>query len=124
MDIQSTVTRVKGEYKDYLRQTHPDWADSTVSTHVSDAFYLYQNTIALSFWKCFADDASMAAARQDLLDYLKNEVMSDRAEERAKGYDRDLTMLKEFLDSKGGVRQYIGYEYDCEATIYQYAKRV
>lgn len=124
MDIQSTVTRVKGEYKDYLRQTHPDWADSTVSTHVSDAFYLYQNTIALSFWKCFADDTSMAAARQDLLDYLKNEVMSDRAEERAKGYDRDLTMLKEFLDSKGGVRQYIGYEYDCEVTIYQYAKRV
>lgn len=124
MDIQSTVTRVKGEYKDYLRKTHPDWADSTVSTHVSDAFYLYQNTIALSFWKCFADDASMAAARQDLLDYLKNEVMSDRAEERAKGYDRDLTMLKEFLDSKGGVRQYIGYEYDCEAAIYQYAKRV
>ena len=124
MDIQSTVTRVKGEYKDYLRQTHPDWADSTVSTHVSDAFYLYQNTIALSFWKCFADAASMAAARQDLLEYLKNEVMSDRAEERAKGYDRDLAMLKEFLDSKGGVRQYIGYEYDCEVTIYQYAKRV
>lgn len=124
MDIQSTVTRVKGEYKDYLRKTHPDWADSTVSTHVSDAFYLYQNTIALSFWKCFADDTSMAAARQDLLDYLKNEVMSDRAEERAKGYYRDLTMLKEFLDSRGGVRQYIGYEYDCEATIYQYAKRV
>lgn len=124
MDIQSTVTRVKGEYKDYLWKTHPDWADSTVSTHVSDAFYLYQNTIALSFWKCFADDASMAAARQDLLDYLKNEVMSDRAEERAKGYYRDLTMLKEFLDSKGGVRQYIGYEYDCEVTVYKYAKMV
>ena len=64
MDIQSTVTRVKGEYKDYLRRAHPDWADSTVSTHVSDAFYLYQNTIALSFWKCFADDNSMEAARQ------------------------------------------------------------
>ena len=124
MDIQSTVTRVKGEYKDYLRQTHPEWADSTVSTHVSDAFYLYQNTIALSFWKCLADDSSMAAAQQDLLDYLTSEVMSDRASERAKGYYKDLTMLKEFIDSKGGVRQYIGYEYDCEATIYQYAKRV
>ena len=124
MDIQSTVTRVKGEYKDYLRQTHPEWADSTVSTHVSDAFYLYQNTIALSFWKCLADDSSMAAAQQDLLDYLTNEVMSDRANERAKGYYKDLTMLKEFIDSKGGVQQYIGYEYDCETTIYQYAKRV
>ncbi len=124
MDIQSTVTKVKGEYKDYLRQMHPDWADSTVSTHASDAFYLYQNTIALSFWKCFADDNSMAAARQDLLDYLKNEVMSERAEDRAKEYYTDLTMLKEFLDSNGGVRQYIGYEYDCEVTVYKYAKLV
>lgn len=124
MDIQSTITKVKGEYKDYLRKTYPDWADSTVSTHVSDAFYLYQNTIALSFWKCLADEDSMAVARQDLFDYLKNEVMSERAEERAKGYYKDLNMLKEFVDSKGGVHQYIGYEYDCEATIYQYAKRV
>ena len=70
MDIQSTVTRAKREYKDYLRQMHPDWTDSTVNTRVSDAFYLYQNTISLSFWKSFADDISMAAAYQDLLDYL------------------------------------------------------
>ncbi len=124
MDIQNTVTRVKGEYKDYLRRTHPDWAESTVSTHVSDAFYLYQNNIVLSFWKCFTDDNSIAAAQQDLLDYFTNEVLSSRAGERAKGYCKDLTMLKEFIDSKGGVRQYIGYEYDCEATIYQYAKKV
>lgn len=99
MDIQSTITKVKGEYKDYLRKMHPDWADSTVSTHVSDAFYLYQNTISLSFWKCFADDASMAAAQQDLIDYLKNEVMS----ERAKGYYKDLTMFKEFITSNGYI---------------------
>lgn len=124
MDIQNTITKIKGEYKDYLRRTHPDWADSTVSTHVSDAFYLYQHTIALSFWKCLADDDSMAAARQDLFDYLEHEVMSERAEERANGYYKDLTMLKEFVDSKGGVQEYIGYEYDCEVTIYQYAKRV
>ena len=65
---------------------HPDWAESTLSTHVSDAFYLYQNTIALSFWKCFESDESMAAAKQDILDYLKNDVMSERSEERAAGY--------------------------------------
>ena len=124
MDIQSTVTRAKREYKDYLRQMHPDWTDSTVNTRVSDAFYLYQNTISLSFWKSFADDTSMAAAYQDLLDYLTDEVMSDRAKERADHYFKGMTMLKEFVDSKGGVRQYVGYEYDCEATIYQYAKQV
>ena len=56
MDIGNTVSRVRKEYKEYLSEKHPDWAESTVRTHVSDAFYLYQNTIALSFWKCFADD--------------------------------------------------------------------
>ena len=33
-------------------------------------------------------------------------------------------MLKDFIDAKGGVRTYIGYEYDCEATVYNYAKQV
>lgn len=48
MDIGVTISKVRKEYKEYLRETHPDWADTTISTHVSDAFYLYQNTIALS----------------------------------------------------------------------------
>lgn len=124
MDNGNTIARVKKEYKEYLREKHPDWAESTLKTHISDAFYLYQNTIALSFWKCLADDASMASAKEDIRNYLKNEIMSDRADERTTAYFHDLTMLKEFLDSKGGVQNYIGYEYDCEATIYQYCKKV
>ena len=42
MDIGVTIGKVRKEYKEYLRENHPDWADTTVSTHVSDAFYLYQ----------------------------------------------------------------------------------
>lgn len=122
MDIQETISRARREYKDYLRERHPDWAESTLSTHVSDAFYLYQNTIALSFWKCFESDESMVAAKQDILEYLKHDVMSERAEERTAGYFNDLKMLKEFLDTKGGVRAYVGPEYDCEVTVYKYAK--
>ena len=122
MDIQETISRVRKEYKDYLREKHPDWAENSLSTHVSDAFYLYQNTIALSFWKCFESDESMAAAKQDILEYLKHDVMSERAEERTAGYFNDLKMLKEFLDTKGGVRAYVGPEYDCEVTVYKYAK--
>ena len=122
MDIQETISHARKEYKDYLREKHPDWAESSLSTHVSDAFYLYQNTIALSFWKCFESDESMAAAKQDILEYLKHDVMSERAEERTAGYFNDLKMLKEFLDTKGGVRAYVGPEYDCEVTVYKYAK--
>lgn len=123
MDIGNTVSRVRKEYKEYLRDGHPDWSESTLRTRVSDAFYLYQNTIALSFWKCFEDDSSMEAAKEDIRSYLKHEIMSDRADERTKGYFDDLSMLKEFIDSQGGVRKYIGYEYDCEATVYKYVKK-
>ena len=40
MDIGVTISKVRKEYREYLRETHPDWADTTISTHVSDAFYL------------------------------------------------------------------------------------
>lgn len=123
MDIGNTVSRVRKEYKEHLREAHPEWAESTLRTRVSDAFYLYQNTIALSFWKCFADENSMAAAKEDIRSYLVQEIMSDRADERTAAYYHDLAMLKEFIDSKGGVRAYIGYEYDCEETVYKYAKK-
>ncbi len=122
MDIGVTISKVRKEYREYLRETHPDWADTTISTHVSDAFYLYQNTIALSFWKCFESDASMEKAKGEIFDYLKQEVMSDRADERTAQYYRDLKRLKEFIDSKGGVKTYIGYEYDCEVIVYKYVK--
>lgn len=122
MDNGVTIGKVKKEYKEYLREKHPDWSESTLRTHISDAFYLYQNTIALSFWKCFADDTSMEVAKEDINNYLTHEAMSDRAEERTRTYYADLVMLKEFLDSKGGVQTYIGYEYDCEKTIYKYCK--
>lgn len=122
MDVGSTIARVKAKYRDYLRETHPEWKASTLSTHVSDAFYLYQNTVVLSFWKCFENEDSMAAAREELYSYLKDEVLSERADERTSGYFKDLCLLKEFFDSKGGVRSYIGYEYDAEVQIYKYAK--
>lgn len=125
MDIQSTITAVKSEYRDYLRRKHPEWAESSVKTHVSDAFYLYQNTASISFWKIFKDDQSMASAKEDLLCYLTDEVMSSRAAERTAGYYNDLRMLKEFLDTEfGGVEKRIGYEYNAEAVVYEYAKKV
>lgn len=107
MDLSNTIAKVKKEYREYLRNKHPDWSTSTLSTHISDAFYLYQNTIALSFWKCFADNDSMAAAKEDIRNYLLHEVMSDRADQRTTTYYRDLVRLKEFLDSRGGVKNYI-----------------
>ena len=125
MDIGATVSEVRKEYKDYLREKHPEWADSTVKTHVSDAFYIWNNTLLPSFWKTLIDDDSMELGRQAIYSYLKNDLLSDTAEVRAKAYFADLTMLKEFLDTvHGGVAKRVGYEIDCEKTVYKYAKMV
>ncbi len=123
MDIGSTVSTVRKEYKEYLKNKHPSWAEITLKTHVSDAFYLWNNTLVPSFWKSLLDEESMQNAKQAIYDYLKYELMSDRAEERTSAYFMDFQMLKEFLDKQfGGVKNRIGYEFDCEVIIYKYAK--
>ena len=125
MDIGTTVSAVRKEYKEYLRAKHPDWAENTLKTHVSDAFYLWNNTIVPSFWKVLVDDSAMETAKAAIFDYLKNELMSVRAESRTKDYFADLIMFKTFLDERfGGVKNRVGYEFDCEKTIYKYAKMV
>lgn len=71
MDIGTTVSAVRKEYKDYLREKHPEWAENTVKTHVSDAFYIWNNTLLPSFWKTLIDDESMEIGRQAIYSYLK-----------------------------------------------------
>lgn len=123
MDVGTTVSEVRKEYKDYLREKHPEWAENTVKTHVSDAFYIWNNTLLPSFWKTLIDDDSMEIGRQAIYNYLKNDLLSDTAEVRAKAYFSDLSMLKEFLDTvHGGVAKRVGAEIDCEKIVYKYAK--
>lgn len=123
MDIGTTVRDIRKEYKDYLAIKNPEWNERTVKTHVSDSFYVWNNTLVTSFWKSLVDDESMEAAKQAIYDHLKNDLLSDKAEIRTKSYFADLTMLKEFLDSEyGGVKNRVGYEFDCEKTVYKYAK--
>lgn len=125
MDNTSTISAVRAEYKEYLREQHPEWSDNTLKTHVSDAFYAYNHTLTISFWKSLYDEASMEEARKAIFDYLQNEIVSDRAEERTKAYFADLCMLKEFLDNQyGGVKERVGIEYEAEKILYEYAKQV
>lgn len=125
MDISTTIGAVRREYKEYLRDKNPSWGENTLKTHVTDAFYIWNNTLCVSFWKTFADNESMEDGKQAIYNYLKYDLLSDRAEERAREYYKDLCMLKEYLDTvHGGVKERVGYEYDCETVVYKYAKQV
>ena len=104
---------------------HPEWKEATINTHVSDSFYAWNNTLVLSFWKSLLDDKAMESAKTAIYEYLKNDILSDSAEGRTKAYFKDLTALKEFLDATyDGVKNRVGYEFDCEKTVYKYAKLV
>lgn len=125
MDIGNTIKEVRKEYKEYLTRMHPEWKEATINTHVSDSFYAWNNTLVLSFWKSLLDDKAMESARTAIYEYLKNDILSDSAEGRTKAYFKDLTALKEFLDATyDGVKNRVGYEFDCEKTVYKYAKLV
>ncbi len=124
MDIGTTVSAVRREYKDFLRKQNPNWTETVLKTHVADAFFIWNYTIVHSFWKCLLDDASVENAKNAIFDYLENEIMSDNAMVRTEAYVSDLKMLKSFLDDVyGGVEKRVGYELNCEKTLYNYAKQ-
>ena len=124
MDTGDKIREVRKEYKEYLTQKHPEWSENTVKTHVSDASFIWNNTVIPGFWKVFVDDESMEAARIAIMDFLKNETKSDTYEERTRGYYRDLKRMKEFFDTvHGGVKNRIGDEFDAEEVIYSVCKK-
>ena len=124
MDTHDKLREIRKEYKSYLTEKYPEWTESTVNTHVSDACFIWNNTVIPGFWKVFVSDESMRAAKESIKDYLKNETKTDKYEERTNGYFRDLLLLKEFFDTQfGGVAKRIGSEFDAEELMYEIAKR-
>lgn len=119
MDTFEKIKEIKSEYRSYLAQKHPEWAESTVSTHVSDAFYIWNNTVLPGFWKIFLSDDSLMATRDALSDHFQYEVKVDNYKARTNGYFKDLQMLKAFFDEEfGGVEKRIGEEFWSEEVLY------
>lgn len=124
MDTFDKIKEIRKEYKAYLAEKHPEWAERTVNTRVSDAFFIWNNTVMPGYWKIFVSDESMNEAKENIRGFLKNENLSPNYDERTKGYFRDLEMLKEFLDTKyNGVINRIGDEFYAEEVIYSVAKK-
>lgn len=119
MDTFERVKALKSKYKNYLAEQHPDWAESSVSTHVSDAFYIWNNSVLPGFWKVFVSDEAMKNARNALLQHFRDDMKSPNFEERTKGYFKDLQMLKEYIDKVlSGIENYAGDELWAEEIVY------
>lgn len=123
MDSFEKIKELKNRYKSYLSEKHPEWAESSVSTHVSDAFYIWNNTVLPGFWKVFLSNNSMENARDAIVQYLRNDVKAPNYEDRTRGYFKDLQMLKEYIDSElGGLERYVGDELWAEEIIYDISR--
>ncbi len=94
------LNSLRTEFKAYLRETNPNWKDSSVSTVASDAFFTLNNNVGVDFWASLIDEESMLAARDKIRDFLAAEKGSERSDARADGYLSDLRQLKGFLDVK------------------------
>ena len=93
MDTFEKIKSLKTEYKKHLAEQHPEWAESSVSTHVSDAFYIWNNSVLPGFWKVFISEETMGNAEAALLQHFRDDVKSPNYEQRTKGYFKDLQML-------------------------------
>ena len=124
MDTHDKIREIRAEYKEYLMKKHPNWSESTLNTHLSDAYFIWNNTVIPGFWKVFVSDESMNVARESIRDFLKNDTKSDRYEERTTAYFNELKMMKEFFDAEyEGVANRIGSEFDAEEVIYAVCKK-
>ena len=94
------LEQIRQEFRIYLKETHPTWSESTISTRCSDAFYAYNNNIGIDFWSCFISDEALLIAREKIKEYIASEKSPDRAAERANDYYVSMKYFKSFLDQK------------------------
>ncbi|MGE4352572.1 MAG: hypothetical protein AB7D36_00615 [Oscillospiraceae bacterium] len=92
--------QLRNEFRKYLLDTRPDWNESTVSTHYSDAFFAYNNNVGVDFWHCFTSEEALIGAKEKIENYLTSVRSARRSAEGANGYYRSMKYLKSFLDER------------------------
>jgi hypothetical protein len=90
-------TNIQSAFKEYLRKANPNLADSTISTYVSDAFYLFNTNVGIDFNDCIVGKVSIEETQMSIFEHL--EPLRKKPKQDTKGYMRALARLKLFLGS-------------------------
>lgn len=92
---------VRDAFRAWLAEQHPEWGNSNVSMHCSDAYYLYNNERGVTLDEALtADDGFQRAYDTIERYYINNPTQTNNPSGSARGYLRSLRMLKEFLEEK------------------------
>lgn len=101
---------LRDEFRNYIRQQHPEWADSTVDMHKSDAYFLKNNDVGICLTEALANEEALLVARDKIRDYLRDVNKVGNPENSANGYLRTLRMFKEFLSARAELNMAVTIE--------------
>ncbi len=90
---------LRSEFKTYLRESNPGYAESSILTLLSDAFFALNNNVGVDFWASLVNEESIYRTRDRIRDYFI-EKRYDNPDQRANNYLTAMRRLKSFLDSK------------------------
>lgn len=97
-----SVDILRGDFKDYLNEMHPEWTDKTINAYVSDAFYVYNNRLVNDFWRLLSDDIGLDECFLATYNYLLGKNSKERALSRAKHYHNVASLLSEYILARFG----------------------
>lgn len=88
---------LKEEFGEYIRQRYPEWSNSTINMHKSDAYFLKNNNVGISLAAALANEGALLVARDKIRDYLRDVNKVGNPENGANGYLRTLKIFKGFI---------------------------
>ena len=96
------LNQLRAEFRDYMRETHAEWSDSTIFTNASDAFYAFNNNVGVDFWSCFISEDTLLDAKDRIQNFLTDirKLPSAGVSQGTRGYYKAMKQLKTFLDEK------------------------
>ena len=96
------LNQLRAEFRDYMRETHAEWSDSTIFTYASDAFYAFNNNVGVDFWSCFVSEDTLLDAKDRIQNFLTDirKLPSAGVSQGTSGYYKAMKQLKTFLDEK------------------------
>jgi hypothetical protein len=93
-----TEQTIRAGFRAWIVKQHPDWSYNTVTMHISDAYYLYNNDRGITLAEALnADDGEQRAFAAIERYFTDNPTQTNRSSVSADGYLRSLQMLKAFL---------------------------
>lgn len=91
------VEALRNDFKKYLRESHLEWTDATITTYAGEAFYAYNNSLVDDFWRLMADDMGLDECFLAIYSFLQRKENKEKALSKAKHYHGIVKLLSAYI---------------------------